>query len=128
MTDDLDPYLAELFKPSADARDTAGMSESDAIPILPEQLAKEAGKWFGSLPAAEVPAKLWLDYYPGAPQLYLRATFDKGGCTSRARLRLLGLSVSLDWIYGTEILPVAYFEDHTWEEIEARAAALAKVS
>ena len=131
MTDDhgdLDPYLAELFQRPEPAGHTSGMDENEAIPISQGQLAHEAGKWFHSVTLPEVPAKLWLDYYPGGPQLYLRATFDNGGCTNRAILRLMGLSVALDGLYGTEILPVAYTSDHSWEDIEARAAALARVA
>lgn len=130
MTDDcgdLDPYLADLlaFKGSASTRDHVGM---DAIPITMEQLAREAGKWFYGLTLPEVPAKLWLDAHAATGQIYLRATFDQKGMTTKARVRLQGLAVALDGLYGTELITVAYPEDHTWEEIDDMNRALNRVA
>jgi hypothetical protein len=132
MTDDLDPYLVNLFAPdprfngSDGVGDHAGMGDI-VIPITNQQLAEEAGRWFHGVSLPEVPAKLWLDMYAATGQIYLRATFDKGGRTTRAMLRLQGLAVSLDLRYGTELITVAYTNDMDWDAIEALSLILNRV-
>lgn len=130
MTDDcgdLDPYLAGLFSGPEPVRDIGGMVERE-IPITMEQLAQEAGRWFAGVSLPEVPAKLWLDCYAATGQIYLRATFDNGGRTTKAMLRLQGLAVSLDLLYGTELITVAYPADMEWDAIEALNLILNRVA
>lgn len=129
MTDDLDPYLADLFapeprfsRPEAVGNDL-GMNE---IPITQEQLAEEAGRWFAGASLEDIPAKLWLDCHVATGQLYLRGTFDKG-VKPLTIARMAGLAVALDEIHGTDLIPVAYHHDHTWEEIEGWNQALNRV-
>jgi hypothetical protein len=88
------------------------------VDITQEQLAKTAAVYFSKADLDDVPAKLWLDYYQAADQLYLRACFDKG-LKPISLVRLGAVATALDEIYGTELIPVAYDGDHEWDEVEA---------
>ena len=74
----------------------------------------------------DIAAKLWLDCHAAIGQLYLRGTFDKG-VRPITIARMSGLAVALDEAHGTELIPVAYRQDHTWEEIEGWNQALNRV-
>lgn len=129
MSDNLDPYLVGLFAPEPRFSRPGSIGDDPAmreIPISQEQLAQEAGRWFAGATIDDIPAKLWLDCHAATGQLYLRGTFDKG-VRPITIARMSGLAVALDEAHGTELIPVAYRQDHTWEEIEGWNQALNRV-
>lgn len=128
MSDDLDPYLVSLFAPEPrfSRPEEVGEDLGMDIPITQDQLAQEAGRWFSGATLDEIPAKLWLDCHAATGQLYLRGTFDKG-VKPISVARMSGLAVSLDEAHGTQLIPVVYRQDHTWEEIEALNRILNRV-
>ena len=89
------------------------------IPITKEQVAEMAGVYFRYADIDDIPAKLWLDAYASANQIYLRACFDHGLKTI-SLVRLGALAVGLGDRHGLELVAVAYEGDQEWEEIEDR--------
>ncbi len=96
------------------------------VEITQEQLAHTAALYFSRASLEDVPAKLWLDYYKAADQLYLRAAFDHG-IKPISLVRLGAVATALDEIYGTELVPVAYDRDYDWGEVEEWSQALNRV-
>jgi len=92
-------------------------------PISKDELAKLAGAYFLRARPEDVPAKLWLDCYWAAEQVYLRATFDTKLCNAKL-VRLKALAQGLTAAYGIGVVAVAYPDDADWDEVEARADAL----
>jgi hypothetical protein len=86
-------------------------------PITQDQLYDLAGRYFAHATTAQIPEKIWLDCYVAAGQWYLRATWSSG-FTTLGIVRLAALSVALDELYGTELIPVCYPSDAPWDEFE----------
>jgi len=98
----------------------------DAAPITKEQLAQVAGQYFLYAETQDIPEKLWLDVYVAGNQCYLRAIFaERASYLSLARLSALAASV--DELYGTQLVAVAYTSDMSWEEIEDNNRRLNRV-
>lgn len=101
----------------------AELDDDNPIPIDMAELAEVAGHYFAGAEIEDIPSKLWLDCYILGRQIYLRACFDTR-LVDASIVRLSALAAALGERHKVEICPVAYLDDWSWEEIEARARAL----
>lgn len=96
------------------------------VDITQEQLAEVAGAVFVRRPVEDVPNKLWLDYWPGGEQHYLRAIFDESAAGDVLEL-LEEVGARLKRRYDVDVVCVAYVGDYSWEDVEAWVARLMRV-
>ncbi len=87
------------------------------VDITQEQLAQEAGKVFRESRVEDVPNKLWIDYWTGGDQHYLRAIFD-GDTDSDVLEMLREVAERLHRRYDVQVVCVAYSGAYTWEDVE----------
>lgn len=96
------------------------------VDISQEQLAEEAGKVFRESRVEDVPNKLWLDYWSGADQHYLRAIFD--GDTDATVLELLWeVGQRIRRRYDVDVVCVAYSGAYSWADVEGWVMTLHRV-
>ena len=87
------------------------------VDITQEQLAQEAGKVFRESRVEDVPNKLWIDYWTGGDQHYLRAIFD-GDTDSDVLEMLREVAERLHRRYDVKVVCVAYSGAYTWADVE----------
>jgi hypothetical protein len=96
------------------------------VDITQEQLAEEAGRVFRDSRVEDVPNKLWIDYWTGGDQHYLRAIFD--GDTDAGVCDLLWeVGQRLHRRYDVRVVCVAYSGAYSWEDVEGWVMSLHKV-
>lgn len=88
------------------------------VEISQDALAGIAGRVFVDSPTDDIPEKLWLDYWQGGDQHYLRAIFNTEA-SGVVLLLLAEVSRRLGKRYGVTFVSVAYSDRYTWEEVEA---------
>ena len=88
------------------------------VEISQDELARIAGRVFVDSPTEDVPEKLWLDYWEGGDQHYLRAIFSRDA-SGVVLLLLSEVSRRLGKRYEVGLVSVAYSDRYTWEEVEA---------
>lgn len=94
------------------------------VEIDKQDLAEMAAVAFRTRERDEIPDKIWIDGYGGVA--FLRATWSSGITAARID-RLQDLQQLVAAAYRIEVVAVAYWQDMTWQEIDARAAALRDV-
>jgi hypothetical protein len=100
--------------------DTGGMPYAE---IAQDELAKIAGRVFLGSPTDDVPEKLWVDYWPGADQHYLRAIFS-GQASGVVLLLLSEVARRIGKRYDVTLVSVAYSDKYTWAEVEQMVTKL----
>jgi hypothetical protein len=95
--------------------------------VTQEQLAELAGAVFHDSPVEDIPDKLWIDYWPGGDQHYLRAVFD-GSASGRVFEKLHELGQRINRQHDVLPVCVVYSGDYSWSTIEDWVMRLRRVA
>lgn len=97
------------------------------VTVTQEQLAEIAGGVFVDSPVEDIPNKLWIDYWVGGDQHYLRAVFDPLA-SGKVFEQLFEIGQRIRRRFDIVPVCVVYSGEYSWEEIETWVQKLHKVS